>query len=199
MKKISIITIAVVAAVLFGACRSNKAASADNSRSPFKGNTYEVPCQELDSDTEFGATGIYKGNANQMGDLQLYALQNAQQMVRRKLQHSYKGMVSDFNTSYGGNAGNDIMNKITSAGDQAINAMINDTRATCVRFSDVDDRGDVTCFVGIRISKQAVAKEVANRVNNVLSDDEKMRIRFEEKKYREEYEQRMKNFSDNGQ
>lgn len=199
MKKSNIITLTVVTVLALTACSSNKSATVDNSRNPFKGNTYEAPCQELDSDAEFGATGIYKGSSNQMGDLQLYALQNAQQMVRRKLQHSYKGMVSDFNTSYGGNAGNDIMNKITSAGDQAINAVINDTRATCIRFSDVDDRGDVTCFVGIRISKQVVAKEVANRVNNVLSEDEKMRIRFEEKKYREEYEQRMRNYSENDQ
>ncbi|MBP3763378.1 MAG: hypothetical protein J6I49_05830 [Bacteroidales bacterium] len=195
MKK-GILFVALAATVMFAACGSNKKTASTNPRNPFGGETFTAPCQELDSDSEFGATGIYKGSANQLGDLQLYALQNAQQMVRRKLQHVYKGMVSDFNTSYGGNAGNDIMNKMTSAGDQAINAVINDTRATCIQFSEVDDKGNSTCFVGIRISKQAIAKEVANRVNNVLSEDEKMRIRFEEKKYREEYEQRMRNFNE---
>ncbi len=175
--------------VMVSACGSSKQTVQNNSKNPF-GDTYEAPCQELDTETEFGATGIYKCSAAQKGQAQVFALQNAQQIVRMKMQHAYKGMVSDFSQSYGGNAGNDIQNKITMAGDQVIDAVVNDTRATCVKFSAVDDRGDIECYVGIRISKQELAKKIAERVGNVLTDEEKMRTDFNEKKFRERMEAR---------
>lgn len=187
-----------LAALMLAACGSNKKMNQNTtvSGSPF-GETYQMPCEEMDSDTEFGATGIHKCSANQKGNAQMFALQNAQNIVRMKMQHAYRGMVSDFTQNYGGNAGNDIASKITMAGDQAINAIVNETRATCVRFSGVDARGDIECYVGIRISKKQLAKEVAGRVNDVLSEDEKMRTDFQEKTFRDSMEKRFKNFVDN--
>lgn len=200
MKKVFIICVGI-ATLTLASCGSSKnnAQSNKGSNSPF-GETYEMPCAEYDSDSEFGATGIYKCSAAQKGNAQQFALQNAQQIVRMKMQHAYKGMVSDYTNSYGNNAGNDIQSKITIAGDQAINTVLNDTRATCVRFSGVDDRGNIECYVGIRISKELLAKKITERVNNALSQDEKMRIDFNEKKYREEMKARFKNFKeDNNQ
>ncbi len=78
------------------------------------------------------------------------------------------------------------------AGDQVIDAVINDTRATCVKFSAVDDRGDIECYVGIRISKPELAKKIAERVGNVLTEEEKMRIDYNEKKFRDRMEARFR-------
>lgn len=197
MKKILFVC-GLATTMMFAACGGNKSIAQNNKtgNNPF-GETYQMPCEELDSQTEFAATGIYKCSANQKGDAQIYALQNAQQQVRMKVQHSYKGMVSNFAQSHGGNAGNDVQNKIAMAGDQVIDAVINDTRATCVRFSGVDDRGNIECYVGIRISKQELAKKIAGRVNDVLSQEEKARIDFNEKNYREDMEKRFQNYKDN--
>lgn len=188
-KNLFVCAVAITLMVMVSACGSNKQTAQNNSKNPF-GDTFEAPCQELDTETEFGATGIYKCSAAQKGQAQMYALQNAQQIVRMKIHHAYKGMVSDFNQSYGGNAGNDIQNKISMAGDQVIDAVINDTRATCVKFSAVDDRGDIECYVGIRISKQELAKKITERVGNVLTEEEKMRIDYNEKKFRDRMEAR---------
>ena len=159
MKKTLIICVGI-ATLTLASCGSSKSSTQSNKggNSPF-GETYEMPCAEYDSNSEFGATGIYKCSAAQKGNAQMFALQNAQQIVRMKMQHAYKGMVSDYTNSYGNNAGNDIQSKITAAGDQVINAVINDTRATCVRFSEVDDRGNIECYVGIRISKEMLAEQ----------------------------------------
>ena len=184
--------------VMLASCGGSKSTAQNNKggNNPF-GETYQMPCEELDSDTEFGATGIYKCSASQKGNAQMFALQNAQQIIRMKVQHVYKGMVSDFAGSYGGNAGNDIQSKITMAGDQAINAVFNDTKATCIRYSGVDDRGNIECYVGIRISKEQLAKKISERVSDALSQDEKTRIDFNEKRYRDEMEKRLQNFKDN--
>lgn len=198
MKKVMFISSMLLCGMMIVACGGSKSTAQNNKtdNNPF-GETYQMPCEELDSQTEFAATGIYKCSANQKGDAQIYALQNAQQQVRMKVQHSYKGMVSNFAQSHGGNAGNDVQNKIAMAGDQVIDAVINDTRATCVRFSGVDDRGNIECYVGIRISKQELAKKIAGRVNDVLSQEEKARIDFNEKNYREDMEKRFQNYKDN--
>lgn len=190
----------LAATMMLAACGSSKSNAQNNnaSNSPF-GETYQMPCEELDSDGEFGATGIYKCSASQKGNAQMYALQNAQQIIRMKIQHAYKGMVSDFTQSYGGNAGNDIQSKITMAGDQIINTVLNDTRATCVRYSSVDDRGNIECYVGIRISKKKLADKISERVDDVLTQDEKLRIDFNEKKYRDEMEKRFQNYKENNQ
>lgn len=199
-KTMFIITMLFCGMMLFSACGSTKATAQNNnttkSNSPF-GETYQMPCEEYDSQSEFAATGIYKCSANQKGEAQKNALLNAQQLVRMKVAHTYKGMLSDFSSSYGGNAGNDVQNKMVMAGDQAINAVLDHTRATCVRFSGIDGRGDIECYVGIRISKMELAEKIAGRVNDVLSQDEKTRIDFNEKKYREEMEKRFADFKEN--
>lgn len=199
MKKEMFISSMLLAGMLmFTACGASKSNAQNNptSNNPF-GETYSMPCEEYDSQTEFAATGIYKCSANQKGSAQMYALQNAQQLVRMKVKHSYKGMVSNFSETHGGNAGNDVQNKVVMAGDQAIDAVLNDTRATCVRYSGVDSRGDIECYVGIRVNKEQLAKEIAGRVNNVLSPEEKARIDFDEKNYREEMEKRFQDYKEN--
>lgn len=194
--KRTLLFLGLTAMMLMSSCSSNKNTAQNDYRSPF-GETYESPCLELDSDTEFGATGIYQCSASQKGQAQSFALQNAQQQIRMKMQHVYRGMVSDFSQNYGGNAGNDIQNKITIAGDQVINEVINDTRATCVKFSGVDDRGNIECYVGIRISKTKLAKEISHRVSDALTQDEKARIDFNEHRYREDMEARFRRFQEN--
>jgi hypothetical protein len=73
-------------------------------------------------------------------------------------------------------------------------AIVNDTKAVCgPKFSAVDDKGDVTCFVGIRISKKEVAKKIANH----LAKDEVAGIREDEEKFREKMDEKFKSFKEN--
>lgn len=189
MKKILLSFAAFAFAVIFTSCGSNKNVTVNNnataSNNPF-GDVFEVPCTVYDTDTEFAATGIFRGSMNQKGELLKWALQNAQEQVRMKIKHAYKGMVSNYSQSIGDNDGNDIERKVAMAGDQIIDAVVNDTKAVCQRFGAVGEDGHIECYVAIKISKVDLSEKVSNAVNDVLSEDEKMRIGFNEMKYREQ-------------
>ncbi len=184
----------VVAMALVG-CGSQKTVATAQAQSPF-GEVYEAPCTVYDTPEEFAATGIYRGSMNQKGLVQQYALQNAQTIVRMKMQHAYKGMVSDFTQSIGNNQGNDLSAKISQAGDQIIDVVVNNTSACCLRWGAVGDDGHIECYIAIKISKADLSQKVAQAVDNKLTEEEKMRIGFDEAQYREKMEQRFKEYKE---
>jgi hypothetical protein len=148
--------------------------------SPF-GDVYEAPCTAQDDDEYFAATGIASGSKNRMDVLQTSSLTNAQNIVRQKMQHAYKGAIDDYSNYIGNNAGSDADAKVERAGTQIIDAVINNTKAWCgPKFSSVDEKGNITCFVGIKIS----TKEVADKIIDNVSKDEELRIRFQEQEFR---------------
>lgn len=186
MKKLHLLGMVSVFAIVMSSCGSEKKIGiSGGSKNPF-GEVYEVPCAMYDTDTEFAATGIYRGSANQKGEAYKFALANAQQIVRMKIKHVYKGMVSDFSQSIGNNQGNDIESKISMAGDQIIDAVVNHTAESCMRFGEVQADGHIEIYVGIKISKVDLSQKIAAAVDNKLSTEEKLRIGFDEKIYREE-------------
>lgn len=193
MKKLGLIGIFV--AVLLSACGSQKQLSQKKGGNPF-GDVYEAPCTVYDTKEDFAATGIYRGSMNQKGEVHKYALQNAQSIVRMKIQHAYKGMVSDYSSSIGSNAGNDIEAKFTMAGDQIIDAVINNTSESCIKYGEIGDDGHIECYVAIKISKTDLSQKIAKEVANKLSDDEKMRIGFNEAQYREQMEKRFEQYKE---
>ena len=168
-------------------------ANNNRSASPF-GDVYEVPAAEHDTEEYFGATGIASGPKARMGELQLMALTNAQNIIRQKMRHAYKGAVDDYMNSVGNNAGTDIEAKIERGGTQIIDVIVNDTQASKgPMFSAVDDKGDVTCYIGIRISKKAMADKIADYV----SEDEELKIRFKEDQFRQRMKESFKEFKEN--
>ncbi len=198
MKKINLFAVVLIVAIALVSCGAKKhVAQKSNGRggNPF-GETYSMPCEVYDTPQEFAATGIYRGSSNQKGQVQKYALQNAQEIVRLKMQHAYKGMVSDYSSSVGNNKGNDLEQKLTSAGDRIIDKIINETSQSCTRWSSVESDGHIECYTAIQISKQEAARKIAQEVQNKLTQDEKDRIGFNEQEYRKQMEQRFQNYKE---
>jgi len=191
----SIIAITVIiASVTLTGCKGNKQATAYKPQpgSPF-GATYKAPCSEPDTDDYFTGLGIASGSRNRMDVLQTAALTNAQNMVRQKMQHAYKGAIDDYSNYIGNNMGSDAQAKVERGGTQVIDRIVNDTKANCgPDFSAVDERGDVNCFIGIRISKQQVTQAIANH----LSADEELKIRFNEQEFRKRMEENFQKFKE---
>jgi len=161
--------------------------------SPF-GDVFDAPCAQYDTDDEFAATGIANGSKNRMDVLQTSALTNAQNVIRQKMQHAYKGAIDDYSNYIGNNRGSDADSKVERAGTQIIDRIVNDTKAVCgPKYTAVDDRGDVTCFVGIRISKKQVAQAIADHV----SKDEELKIRFNEQEFRKRMNESFEKFKEN--
>lgn len=187
MKKFSII--AAVAVMVLSGCGASKkavnvAASAPASNNPF-GDVYEAPCAEYDTPEYFAATGIATGSRARMDVLQIDALANAQQIIRQKMEHAYKGAIDNYMNSVGNNAGTDMQSKLEAGGTQIMDLIVNDTQASCgPKFSGVDERGNVTCYVGIRIPKKALAETIVDVVADNVSEDEELQIRFKEEEFR---------------
>ncbi len=167
--------------------------TSSSTSSPF-GEVYSMPCEVYDSDTEFAATGIYRGSSYQKGECQLNALENAKQLVYAKFKHTYNGMISNYSNSIGNNRGNDIETKLERAGDQVVKAILNDIQACCVKFSGVQADGNIECYVAIKVPKRVIADQVTKKIADNLTQDEKDRIGFDEYNYRKQMEERMKSY-----
>ncbi len=197
MKKNLTIVMAIALLIITSCGAAKKAPKNQPTKagSPF-GEVYDIPCQEMDSDEEFAATGIASGSKNRMDVLQTSALTNAQNIVRQKMQHAYKGAIDDYSNYIGNNTGSDAQAKVERGGTQIIDEVVNNTKATCgPKFSSVDEKGDVTCFVGIRISKKKIVDAVANH----LSEDEELKIRFNEQEFRKRMDENFKKYKEDKQ
>lgn len=196
MKRGLFILIALIA--LFSSSCSSKKQVASQSKTggaPF-GKTYSMPCDIRDSRDKFAATGIYRGSSYQKGECHLNAIANAQAIIREKYHHSYEGMISDYSATIGNNRGNDISTKLERAGDRVLNMMLNDAMEVCSQFSEVYDDGMIECYVAIEIDKGELATNVSKQVADVLTQEEKDRIKFDEYNFRKEMEERLKNYKE---
>lgn len=201
MKKSICIIMVSAMAVLFYSCGSKKSVVSQQPRStePF-GEVYSMPCGNVkDTPEKFAAVGIYRGSSYQKGECHLNAIANAQAIIREKYHHAYKGMISNYSSTIGNNRGNDIATKLERAGDVVLDAMLNDAYEVCTKFSSVFDDGMIECYVGIEIPKGELAEKVSKKVGDVLTDDEKEKINFNEYNYRKQMEERMKNYKDSQQ
>ncbi len=189
-----------VATMFLASCGATKPATvADNTRpgSPF-GETFSIPNGEFDTDDYFGASGIASGPKARMGELYSAALTNAQNIVRQKMAHAYKGAIDDYMLAIGNNAGTDYQSKIERGGTQIIDAIVNDTRETNPPvFSAVDEKGNVTCYVGVRVYKNVITDKLAENVIKNVSEDEELKIRFKEDQFRQRMEENFKKFKEN--
>lgn len=174
---------------------STQVQTSSASNAPF-GEVYSMPCEVYDTDTEFAATGIYRGSSYQKGECQLNALENAKQLVYAKFKHTYNGMISNYSNTIGNNRGNDIETKLERAGDQVVKAILNDIQASCVKFSGVQSDGSIECYVAIKVPKRVIADQVTKTISDNLTQEEKDRIGFDEYNYRRQMEERMKNYRD---
>jgi len=194
MKKNLLILVALVAGVcVMSSCGGSKQVIAPTQAvNPFASGTYSVPGFEPDTEEYFAALGIANGPQTRMDILQLSALTNAQNVIRQKLKHAYKGMVSDYSNYIGNNAGSDAQVHVERAGDQIIDAVVNDTQAKSLNFSGVDEKGHVNCYCGIRIYK----KQLADKIADVVSEDEELKIRFKEDEFRKYMQEKFKDYKE---
>ncbi len=186
-----------VMVVLISSCGGSKNATGTaRDKNPF-GRTYKMPCGDyFDTKEKFAATGIYRGSSYQKGEVHIQALENAKAVIRSKFHHVYKGMISDYSSSIGNNRGNDISAKMERAGDAVLDLVLNDTYEKCIEWGRVEDDGHIECYVAIEIEKGELASKVSKKVADVLTEDEKNKIKFDEYNYRKQMEERMKAYND---
>ena len=106
------------------------------------------------------------------------------------MRHAYKGMVSEYSNMIGNNGGTDFEEKAEAAGDKIIDVIVNNTDPIEER-SNMDEKGYVTFYRLIRISK----KETAEKIAKAVSENEELKMRYKEEEYRKKMEERFANYS----
>jgi hypothetical protein len=155
----------------------------------------EPPCTVHDDDDWFAATGFAAGPRTRRDVISTNALRNGQRKIRNKMKHAYQGMVSDYDKYLGNNQGTDADVDVTSAGDAIIDAIVNDTREVCgPKFTKPDSKGQMECVVALKIRKKEIAEKIADKVENMVSKDERLRIQFEEFDFRKKMQEKFKEF-----
>lgn len=196
MKTFHSFAVLLMTVLVLSSCGAKQAvAQSQKTQNPF-GETFEAPCQVYDTKQDFAASTSFRGSSMQRNEVQKGALLAAQELIRLKMQHAYKGMVSEYSASVGNNRGNDVERKMTSAGDRIIDAIINETMQSCTRWSGIYDDGDIECYIAIEISKEETARRISQEVKDHLTQEEKDRIGFNEEVYREKMQKRFEEYQE---
>jgi len=174
------ISAAVVAAMLCASCGTQKQVQTQNvaSKDPI-GNLHELTIAETTDADFFGATGVSYGARIRKDMLQLNALRSAQKQIREQMAYAYKGVIEDYALTMGNNVGMDFLSKVEDAGKIVIDKKINEVSSSSKpQFSDVDDKGNIECYISIRISKKELADEIKENLKESVPEAQKMEIDF---------------------
>lgn len=150
-------------------------------------NLIDSGVEDYDTDEYYTATGIEFGSRKTEGEIRIRSLQNAQTQLRMKIKSVIvDGLMTEFAKTYQSNEEIDAVNKIARYAEVEIEKEIKETRATKIRVTPVDEKGDIGVYTVTRIYKNDLAKKIADRV----SEDKQLKIDFGEKQLRELMEKR---------
>lgn len=142
----------------------------------------EMPCQTYDDADWFYATGVKRFKANQTNLTPTTLLRSTRQQLLQKMQGKYQQVIDDYFDQMETEDGEYARQHIESAGRQVIQQLINETYEICRKQTPLPDaEGFYTMYMAIKVSK----KEVIEKTIDKLSDEEEMKVRFNEKKFRD--------------
>ena len=166
------------------------------SNNPLAGAT-QLPCADYDTDEYFVGFGTANGSYKRLDVAHPAALANAQQNVRLKMQHAYKGMITNYMDYIGNNQGTDAATHLEAGGNQIIDKVVNDTRVHCgPMVTPPDADGHITVFTGIRIYKQQLASDIASNIANKVSEEDKLKIKFNQQEYEKKMKEAFENYKE---
>ena len=148
----------------------------------------EQNCFMPDDDEYYTASGMMrvKMGGNDMGEKDFTVQKNkllgsCQQQLQMKFKGSYKAVVRDYFVQMDIDSKSSVASKIESAGEKIIDQVINDTEAVCEEYGDMDEAGYAMLYMGIQMRKSAVIEQIVKGI----SEDEQLKVRFNEEKFRE--------------
>ena len=144
--------------------------------------TVKLPCEFYDDDEWFYAFGARRFDLNRISTTPAALLRSTQRQLRDKLAGAYKQALRDYFDQMDTEEGSYEREHIESAGDMVINQLVNETREVCRERSKYPDaEGKYTMYMAVKVSK----KEIVERVVNTISEDQQLKVRFNEKQFRD--------------
>ena len=146
-----------------------------------KETTVDVPCWMADDDEWFYATIQRQFKQSSMNTAPTATLRSAQMLMRQKLSSVYRAVLRDYFDQMDIEEGSYANQHIESAGDMVIKATINETYEVCRKQTKPDENGNIIMYMTVKVSKKKFVKDVVQKI----SDDEQLRVRFNEQKFRD--------------
>lgn len=166
--------------------------------------TASQPCWLADNDEYFAASGFFRIKAGGNGERDYTIefnkqLNSLRQQVKMKIGGHYRSIMRDYFDQLDVDSRSSVASHIESAGEEAIDKLLNDSKEACRQRSEkVDESGFVTWYMGITVSKQEIAQAIVDGVeeSKEIPENVKKEVRQNEEKFRESA---LKSFSEMGQ
>lgn len=197
MKTLRKLSFAMIIALAFASCGSEKQMAnnqpTNNQQNGSHRQKREIPCyKESRSDPNyFRELGV--GTSVNEGSAKLAALENAKELMNRRLGGLVKGVSDDYSRTLSGQAPADKVQRIVESGfHTVIEKMLNDADNPCEDAYD-EEGNKITYYYVIEISKQELKKQVSD----VLSKNEELETLYQRQKFFDAYEKELKEISNN--
>ena len=154
--------------------------------------TVSQPCWIADNDEYFAASGFFRikagGNSERDYTIEFNKqLNSLRQQVKMKIGGHYRSIMHDYFDQLDVDAKSSVASHIESAGEEAIDKMLNDTKEVCRQGGKVDEGGFIVWYVGMTVNKEDIAKAIVDGIKESedIPDNVKKEVRQNEEKFRE--------------
>lgn len=180
MKSIKIIVLAAITVVM-ASCGTQKQAVQVAPPPAAAGFGVEVttPCVDASYDDAEFFRGLGTGTAANIGNSRKAAMSSAQSEIQSKLGGLVKGLVTDYNRTMAGDAGENTQRAMEGELTKVVDKALNDASKVCEKTLQ-DQRGVFNTFIVFEISKT----ELIDNMANSLSDNEELKIEFNRDQFR---------------
>lgn len=169
----------------------------------FDEETTSQPCWIADNDEYFAASGYFrlKQGGNNERDFTIEynkQLNSLRQQVKMKIGGHYRSIMRDYFDQLDVDSRSSVASHIESAGEEAIDKVLNDSKEACRRMGKVDESGYRMIYMAITVSKKEIAQSIVDGVEESkdIPENIKKEVRQNEEKFRDSA---LKSFSEMGQ
>lgn len=166
-------------------CKSSKSAS-----TPAGETAISVYCSGGDYQTNseyFRANN--SGESSSQSLAKKKALSNARQELAASMGTTVKTVIDDYVNSFEQNGEMDDKEIYEGLSREVINEKLNGIRTICEQFTKTAE-GNYKCYVAIELA----GDEILNGMNQRISKDDRLQMRFEKEKFEEKYNKEMEAF-----
>lgn len=165
--------------------------------------TTSQPCWIPDDDEYYAASGYFRikqGGVDERDFTVEYnkQLNSLRQQVKMKIGGHYRSIMNDYFDQLDVDSRSTVASHIESAGEEAIDKLLNDTKEACRQMGKVDEGGYRLIYMAITVSKKEIAQSIVEGIENdkTIPENVKNDVRQNEEKFRESA---LKSFKEMGQ
>jgi len=166
-------------------------------------DTKSQPCWIADNDEYFAASGYFriKAGGNNERDYTIEfnkQLNSLRQQVKMKIGGHYRSIMRDYFDQLDVDSRSSVASHIESAGEEAIDKLLNDSKEACRQMGEPDEGGFRMIYMAITVSKKEIAQAIVDGVEEEkgIPENIKREVRQNEEKFRESA---LKSFREMGQ